>query len=315
MCETPPVAPSPVVRNVAPKRGSRVTRHRAAIATLLALATATHGLGARADAGEAVDVAEYRGIVEAAREAEISPLFDGWLTGIRFVPGEYVREGDVLFEFSTGERALLLEMDRARLDRARAELARAEAALGRAERLSAREVIAEAERLEAAIGRDIAAANVREAELRVEMSELVMEFLTLRAPISGIISRPAVLENTYLTKDARQESGLATIAQLDPIWVVAEVPYEVYARRREELETDSEAMAALDLSLVLPDGSVYDHTGRYFSGGYRFDPETGTASVWAEFPNPDHLLRPGLRVTVRSTMAPDEAAGRVAKPD
>ncbi|WP_420391745.1 efflux RND transporter periplasmic adaptor subunit [Acuticoccus sp.] len=282
-------------------------------AALLALAALPAGTPAAAQSGVAANIAEYEGVVRAAREAEISPLFDGWLTDIHFVPGQYVEEGDLLFEFSTGERTLLLQMDQARLSRARAELARAENALERSQTLSGREVIPAVRLLEDKLNRDIAAANVREAELKVEMSQLVMRYLNLRAPISGIVSRPYVMENTYLTKEAREDTRMATIAQLDPIWLVAEVPYEVYARRRQQLMSDREAMNALDLSLVLPDGSTYAHRGRYISGGYEFDEETQTAAVWAQFPNPDHLLRPGLRVTIRSTVR--STGARTAPPE
>ena len=280
-----------------------------AAGVMIAAILGGHPTSAVAQERGSVDVVEYRGVVEPVEEAEIAPLFDGWLTDIHFMPGEYVEEGDLLFEFSKGERELLMEMDRAALKRARAELSRAEQALARSERLSERAVISDAELANDRLDREVAAANVQQAEIKVEMSELIMNFLNLRAPISGIISRPYVMENAYLTKDAREETRMATIAQLDPIWVVAEVPYEVYARRRGELETDRAAMNAVDLSLVLPDGSVYPHKGRYRSGGYAFDEEAQTASVWAEFPNPDHLLRPGLSVTVRSTLEPGASQG------
>ena len=63
---------------------------------------------------------------------------------------------------------------------------------------------------------------------------------------------------------------------------------------------DEALIEGLVLSLVLPDGAVYPHAGKLVSGGYTFDEDTQKITVWGEFPNPERLLRPGLRVTVRS---------------
>ncbi len=249
---------------------------------------------------------EYSGVVEAAREVEMAPLFDGWLTRIHFIPGQYVEEGDLLFEFSTVERNILLGMDKARLDRAQAEQSLADAELSRARQLRTREVNSEVDLLEAEARAAAAAASVKEAGLAVEFSELVLKYLTLRAPISGLISRSYVMENAYLTKAARDDTRMATITQLDPIRVAGEVPFEVFAERRAFFPTDKDTIENIELSIRLPDGTVYPHKGRYTSGGYLVSEATQALVVWADFPNPDHLLRPGLKVTVISDVVPSD---------
>jgi multidrug efflux pump subunit AcrA (membrane-fusion protein) len=77
-----------------------------------------------------------------------------------------------------------------------------------------KKIISETETLQAEASRDIAAANVVEARLTVQLSESVLKNMKLYAPISGIISRSFVAEGAFITKEARDQSGMARITQL-----------------------------------------------------------------------------------------------------
>ena len=68
--------------------------------------------------------------------------------------------------------------------------------------------------LEAEAERDLAAGRADEARANVQLAELALQQTKLYAPISGIISRPLVHEGTYITKETRDQSRLATIVQL-----------------------------------------------------------------------------------------------------
>jgi membrane fusion protein (multidrug efflux system) len=57
-----------------------------------------------------------------------------------------------------------------------------------------------------------------------------------------------------------------------------------------------------EFGIVLPNGDKYPHKGRLVGGSYAFNTETQTTEVTAEFPNPDYLLRPGLAVTLQSSI-------------
>jgi membrane fusion protein (multidrug efflux system) len=85
--------------------------------------------------------------------------------------------------------------------------------------------------LEAEAQRDIAAAKADEARANVQLAKIALQQLSLYAPISGIISRPYVKEGTYITKETREQSRLATVVQLDPIDVVGSSPGKRRLRR------------------------------------------------------------------------------------
>jgi multidrug efflux pump subunit AcrA (membrane-fusion protein) len=61
----------------------------------------------------APEVLEYKGIVAAAREVEVAPRIDGLLNKINFTAGQFVKEGDLLFEFGTRYKELTLALAQA----------------------------------------------------------------------------------------------------------------------------------------------------------------------------------------------------------
>ena len=128
------------------------------------------------------EVREFHGNIVPARTAEISPRYNGLLSKIYFIPGQFVEEGKLLFEFRTNEQELAVEIDQSKLQRAEAELRMAELTLKNKQDLYAKKIISETETLQAAASRDIAAANVVEARLTVQIVRIGVEkHETLRA--------------------------------------------------------------------------------------------------------------------------------------
>ncbi len=250
---------------------------------------------------DAQDVVEFEGKVAAAREAEITPIVSGWLNKINFAPGQFVQKGDVLFEFSQTPQKLKIKLAEAQLSRAEASLRNAEAALQRTKELSARNVASKASLLEAGAARDIAASDVESAQASLELQKIALTQLTQKAPFAGMMSAPLVRENGW-QDISKGNITMAVITQLDPIQVIAEVPYSIYAKRRALFKTDDATKNGIVLSIMLPGGEEYPHSGRLVSGGHKFDEATQKLTVWGEFANPDHMLRPGLKVAVRSSL-------------
>jgi membrane fusion protein (multidrug efflux system) len=245
------------------------------------------------------EVFDYPGTVTAAREAEVAPRLDGLLSRITFTAGQFVKQGELLFEFRLKDKELALALAQASLKQTEAQLRLAEVNMGNAQTLRTRNVTSEMRLLEAEAERDIAAAKAEEARAHVQLAELALSDMSLHAPISGLISRPWVKEGTYITKEARDQSRLATIVQLDPIRVVVQAPAATYFKRGGIFKSSEQIAQQFEFKLVLPTGDTYPHEGRPVAGNYEFNPDTQTTELAVEFPNPDHLLRPGLAVTLQ----------------
>jgi RND family efflux transporter MFP subunit len=250
----------------------------------------------------APDFHEYKATVVAAREGEVAPRLDGLLNKINFAAGQFVKQGDLLFEFGTSDKELALALAQATLEQAEAQLGLAEVKLTNAQTLHSRNVSSKMQLLEAQAQRDIAAAKAKEARVKMQLAELALRQMKLYAPISGVISRPFVKEGAYITKDARDESRLATIVQLDPIQVVGQVPAAMYFQRGEAPKSIEQVEEQREFGLVLPTGDKYPHRGRFVAHSYAFNAATQTLEVTVEFPNPNRLLRPGLDVVLLSSI-------------
>ncbi|MCP3462205.1 MULTISPECIES: efflux RND transporter periplasmic adaptor subunit [unclassified Bradyrhizobium] len=251
---------------------------------------------------DAPDVLEYKGTVAAAREAEVAPRIDGLLLKINFTAGQPVKKGDLLFEFASKDKELSVAVAEASLKEAEAQLRLVEVKLKNAQTLRTRNVNSQMQLLEVEAQRDLAAAKADQARANLQLAELVLQQTKLYAPISGIISRPLVKEGTYITKEARDQSRLATIVQLDPIRVVGQAPAAMYFQRGETVPSIEQIAERREFSIVLPNSDKYPHRGRLVAGSYEFDVATQTTEIAVEFPNPDYLLRPGLNVTLQSSI-------------
>ena len=193
-------------------------------------------IATRAQQPDTTKVYEYKAKAVAAQEVEVSPRVDGLLNKIYFTPGQIVKKGDLLFEFSSTSKRLSLEAAQAKQHLMEAQLRLAEVRLKNTQTLQARNVSSKMQLLEARAQREIAAANVEEAQANVGLAENTLGYTKLLAPIDGVISRSFVKEGTYITMIARDQSRMATIVQLDPIQVVGEVPFDAYLQLRELLD-------------------------------------------------------------------------------
>ena len=252
------------------------------------------------------ELREFPGVVVPALTVAVSPRYNGLLSKIYFLPGQFVEEGNLLFEFRTNDQELAVEIDQSKLQRAEAELRMAELTLKNKRDLRAKKIVSETETLQAEASRDIAAANVMEARLTVQLSESALKNMKLYAPISGIISRSFVAEGAFITKEAREQSSMALITQLNPIRVIYELPFDVNTQTVEIFKNAEQANQQREISLILPNGDKFPHIGRIVTGGNEFNRETQTIDILAEFPNPTYLLRPGLSVTVQTKIKPGQ---------
>ena len=135
-----------------------------------------------------------------------------------------------------------------------------------------------------------------------------LDYTRIRAPISGRIGTSAYTPGALVT--AGQTSALATINQLDPMYVdVAQSSTPLLALRRQLASRPLKAVnGTAAVNLVLEGGTVYPHAGTREVADAAVDESTGTVKLRAVVPNPDGLLLPGMYVKAVLAMAVDEQA-------
>ncbi|WP_339845645.1 efflux RND transporter periplasmic adaptor subunit [uncultured Halopseudomonas sp.] len=144
---------------------------------------------------------------------------------------------------------------------------------------------------------DEARAASLQTQAALERAQIDLRYTQVRAPINGRIGRSAVSEGALVTDG--QDAAMATIQQLDPIYVdVTQPARDLLALRRdlEEGRLQKVGNNAAQVTLQLEDGSAYPHEGTLEFSEVSVDAGTGSVTLRAVFPNPDNGLLPGMFV-------------------
>jgi multidrug efflux pump subunit AcrA (membrane-fusion protein) len=236
------------------------------------------------------------GIVVPARSWDVSAAAENQIDTIHFIEGQIVDEGDLLVTFDRVFKQWNARIAEIEHLHAEAELELARQDLARKEKLSD-SVVPEVERIELRMKVKIAEGNAEAAKLNAEKAKAISDLQLIHAPFAGQMSAPRFRDNANVVADSPE---IGTLYQLDPINVRVEGTYERHQARILAGETQESVMKGLTLVLELPGGAEYPHRGRLISTPFEFDPETGIGYSIASFPNPEFLLRPGMKVQVTS---------------
>jgi membrane fusion protein, multidrug efflux system len=142
-----------------------------------------------------------------------------------------------------------------------------------------------------------AVASAAQTKANADTARINLVYTRLLSPITGRIGRSNVTPGALVT--AAQATALATVQQLDPIYVDVTQPSTVLLRLKREMaagELEQNAANQAQVHLILEDGSAYGPPGTLQFAEVSVDPGTGSVTLRALFPNPDKLLLPGMFV-------------------
>jgi membrane fusion protein (multidrug efflux system) len=238
------------------------------------------------------------GDIRAFREIELRPRVSGVVEKQLFRPGQMVREGQPLFLIDTRALDSAVADAQARQLEAEAQLARARQDVARYKPLLVDDAIPRQTYEQAVSTEQQAASLVESRKEGVTRAKLDRSFAEVRAPVTGQIGLQKVEVGGLASAG---QTVLATVSTLDPVVVYfsfSESDFLYYARKLQAATGQARA-PTMPLELVLSDGSVYDQKGRFDFADRAVNPQTGTLTVRAVFPNPTDLLRPGMTGRVR----------------
>jgi len=239
--------------------------------------------------------------------AEIRPQVNGLIQKRLFTEGSDVRMGSTLYQIDPAPY-------QAALDQAQASLTAAESALpslrSRAERMKGlvkSHAVGEqdAEDAEATYQKGLAA--VASAKATLDSARINLTNTPIKAPISGRIGMSTVTVGALVT--AYQPSALATVQQLDPIYVdVTQSSADLLKLRRSLENGRLKTESSRKVKLILEDGTPYGLEGKFQFQDVTVDPATGAVTLRLVFPNPKHVLLPGMFVRATVEDGVDEHA-------
>lgn len=237
------------------------------------------------------------GRMAAFRVAQVRPQVSGIIRERLFEEGDLVKAGQPLYKIESAPYEAAVASAEAALARAEALAAATAKKEERYARLVETSAISRQNYDDAVAGAEQARADVAAARAARDRARIDLDRTTITAPIEGRIGRTFVTDGALVTAGQTQE--LAVIHALDPIYVdLVQSSVEILRWKRGlargELETAGDDR--LDVTLTLEDGGLYEQKGTLELTEVSVDPATGSVMLRAVFPNPDHLLLPGMFV-------------------
>lgn len=240
---------------------------------------------------------ELPGRTAASQIAEIRPQVSGIVQSRLFVEGTEVSVGQPLYQIDPATFNASLASAKAAVARAQASIASNKAKTSRYTELLKINAVSQQDYDEADAAYKQAEADLLTAQAQLKTAQINLDYSKVSAPISGQISKSSVTVGALVS--ANQSNALATVTQLDPIYVDLTQSSTELLQLKQALASgaiDSASEAQTEVKLKLEDGSVYAHTGTLEFSEVTVDPSTGSVILRAKFDNPDKLLLPGMYV-------------------
>lgn len=249
------------------------------------------------------------GRINALKDAEVRARVTGIVESINFEQGSQVKAGQLLFKINPAVYQANVNSAKASLLQATANAKSAAALANRYQALIKENAISKQEYDNAIASAQQTKAAVEAAKATLAAAEIDLSYTEVTSPIDGITGKALVTEGALVS--ATSATPLATVQNLDEVYVdFTQSTVDMMSLRKAflngELEQIDQNTAVVHL--ILEDGTQYEKAGKLLFSGVTVDPNTGKVNLRATFPNPDHLLLPGMFVQVQLERGLNKAA-------
>lgn len=261
---------------------------------------------------------ELTGRVNATMTSDVRPQVDGIIKQRLFTEGAEVKAGQVLYQIDPASYQASYDQAAAQLKNAQATVQSTRLKSQRYAALVKENGVSQQDADDAKAAYLAAVASVAQYQAALETARINLAYTQVRAPIAGRIGISSVTPGALVT--ASQTDALATIRALDPIYVdLTQSSAQLLKLRRQQAALQRGAVTPV--AIKLEDGTPYAHAGKLELTEVAVDEATGSVTLRAVFPNPEHELLPGMYVhaTVdngvdpKAILAPQQGITRNAK--
>lgn len=266
---------------------------------------------------------ELPGRTRAHLVAEVRPQVGGIIEQRLFREGAEVGAGELLYRIDPASFQAAYDSAKAALAKAQADIRSVQLKAERYKDLVRIKAVSDQDYDDARAALAQAQAEVEAQKAALETARINLDYTQVRAPIAGRIGRSSVTPGALVTAD--QTTALATIQQLDPVYVDVQRSSTEWLELQQALKSGRlshpGADGSVSVRLKLEDGSDYPQTGRLLFSEVTVDAGTGAITLRAEFPNPDQRLLPGMYVRAvleegiaqQALLVPQRAVSRDAR--
>lgn len=240
---------------------------------------------------------ELPGRTSAHLVAEVRPQVTGIVQKRLFEEGAQVKAGQVLYQIDPSRYQAAYDSAQANVAKAKAQLASASSTAKRYRELGEIAAVSQQQREDALSALRLAQAELKAAEAAMQSAKIDLDFTRVKSPITGRAGRSDVTPGALVTSN--QANALVTVQQLDPIYVdVTQSSAQMLRLRRDLADGKLGAVnqQSVPVTILLEDGSALPQKGKLEFSEVSVDENTGSVTLRAVVPNPNHELLPGMYV-------------------
>lgn len=262
---------------------------------------------------------ELSGRVKAKLVSEVRPQISGIITKQLFTEGSFVKEGEILYQIDSATYQASFFQAKASLESAKVDAKNAKIKSQRYEDLLKFDGTSKQEADDAKAVYLQAEALVEEKKASLESAKIDLERTNIKAPISGYISISNVTSGALVSQN--QTEALATIRDTNSVYVDLSQSNTQLLALRKLLSKDNIQKGNAEVTLILSDGSFYEHKGELKLQEIAVDESTGSVTFRALFPNEKGILLPGMfvkaivqgAIDTKAFLLPQQAVSRDSK--
>jgi RND family efflux transporter MFP subunit len=250
---------------------------------------------------------EATGNTAAVNSVDLVARVQGFVQAIGYADGQFVKKGTSLFTIEPEPYKLKVDAAKASVTSAQATLTQAQAEFQRQADLITKQVSTQANYDKALAQRDSSQADLQSAQANEQQAEINLGYTDVTAPFDGVVTARQVSVGE-LVGASSSPTVLATIVQLDPIWVNFNASERDVLQVRANLARTGRTtndLLGLPVEVGLQTESGYPHQGKLDYIAPNVDPSTGTLAARASMSNADRVLLPGYFVRVRVPSRPE----------
>ena len=248
----------------------------------------------------------YPATIKGIQDVEIRPKVSGFITRLAVQEGQAVGKGQLLFVVDNETFAAAVRQAEAAVKQAQASVASAEAQLATAtltyqnsENLFKNKVIGNYELQTAKNTMETARAQVQQTKSAVASAQAALanarqnlNFCYVTAPTAGVVGNLPYKQGALVSPSSTP--AVTTVSNISAVEVYFSMTEkDILAMTKNAGGMKAAVSAYPPVKLRLADGTDYRHTGTVTKVSGLIDPATGSVSMIARFPNPDHLLKSG----------------------
>lgn len=234
----------------------------------------------------------YPATIKGMQDVEIRPKVSGFITKLCVKEGQAVKAGQLLFVIDNVTYAAAVRQAKATVNSAKAQLNTARLTYNNNEKLFKNNVIGSYELQSAKNNMQAAAAALAQAEASYVSAKENLSYCYVTSPASGVIGDLPYRVGALVSASSQQPlTTVSNISTMQVYFSMTEKELLDMTKTAGGLHTAIKDYPAVKLQLA--DGTIYDHPGRVATVSGVIDATTGSVSMRADFPNPQHLLKSG----------------------